>query len=80
LDALKPNIVWWTYGNQPMQLLGSGEVAMTNSYNGRIPAANAADKRSFKIIWPCAMLSVDSWGIMKGSPNADSAYKLIEFV
>ncbi|CAN7536749.1 ABC transporter substrate-binding protein [Rhizobium leguminosarum] len=80
LDELKPNIVWWTSGNQPMQLLGSGEIAMTTSYNGRIPAANAADKRNFKIIWPGAMLNVDSWVIMKGSPNADSAYKLIEFM
>ena len=80
LDELKPNIVWWTSGNQPMQLLGSGEVAMTTSYNGRIPAANAADKRNFKIMWQGAMVNVDSWVIMKGSPNTENAYKLISFM
>jgi putative spermidine/putrescine transport system substrate-binding protein len=80
LDELKPNIVWWTSGNQPMQLLGSGEVAMTTSYNGRIPKANAVDKRNFKIMWNGSIVNVDSWVIMKGSPNLDSAYKLISFM
>ena len=80
LDELKPNIVWWTSGNQPMQLLGSGEVAMTTSYNGRIPNANAVDKRNFKIMWNGSIVNVDSWVIMKGSPNRDSAYKLISFM
>jgi putative spermidine/putrescine transport system substrate-binding protein len=79
LDELKPHIIWWTSGNQPMQLLGSGEVAMTTSYNGRIPAANAADKRNFKLMWQGSMLNVDSWVIMKGSPNIDAAYQFLDF-
>ena len=40
LDQIKANIVWWEKGSQPPQLLASGEVAMTDAYNGRIAAAN----------------------------------------
>lgn len=80
LDELKSNIVWWTSGNQPMQLLGSGEVAMTTSYHTRIGAANASDKRNFKLLWQGSMFNVDSWVIMKGSPNIEAAYKLLDFM
>jgi putative spermidine/putrescine transport system substrate-binding protein len=80
LDQIKPHIVWWTSGNQPMQLLGSGEVVMTTSYNGRIPGANASDKRNFKVVWNGAMLNQDSWVILRGSRQAASATKLIEFM
>ncbi len=31
LDELKPNIVWWESGAQPLQFLASGEVAMTSA-------------------------------------------------
>lgn len=80
LDELKPNIVWWSSGNQPMQLLGSGEVAMTTSYNGRIRGANAENKRDFKIMWPGNILNIDSWVILKGSPNKENAVKLLEYL
>ncbi|MEP7101770.1 MAG: ABC transporter substrate-binding protein [Burkholderiales bacterium] len=79
LQELKPNIVWWTSGNQPMQLLGTGEVAMTTTYNGRVPAASAADKRNFKIVWNGAMLNQDSWVILKGSKQAGDAVKFLEY-
>jgi putative spermidine/putrescine transport system substrate-binding protein len=79
LDQLKPHIVWWTSGNQPLQLLGSGEVAMATTYNGRVPAANVSDKRHFRIVWQGAMLNQDSWVLLKGSKNAANALKFMEF-
>lgn len=80
LDTIKKDIVWWTSGNQPMQLLGSGEVAMTTSYNGRIGAANKENNRDFRIMWTGNILNIDSWVILKGSPNKDNAIKLLEFL
>jgi putative spermidine/putrescine transport system substrate-binding protein len=77
LDELKPNIVWWTSGNQPMQLLGSGEVAMTTTYHTRVIGANKSDGKNFKLSYDGAMFLVDSWVIMKGSPNLDAAYALL---
>jgi putative spermidine/putrescine transport system substrate-binding protein len=80
LDKLKPNLVWWEKGAQPPQLLASGEVVMTNAYNGRIDAANVKDKKNFKIAWTNNLYTVDSWVIMKGSPNKADAEKYLAFV
>ena len=80
LEALKPNLVWWEKGSQPPQLLASGELAMTVAYNGRIAAANKNDGKNFKIVWPNSLYTIDSWVIMKGSPNKAQAEDFIAFV
>lgn len=80
LDTIRKDLVFWKAGAQPPQLLASGEVALTSVYNGRIDAANHADKRNFGISWNGALYTLDSWVILKGSPNVDAAYKLIDFM
>jgi putative spermidine/putrescine transport system substrate-binding protein len=80
LDTIKDDIVWWTSGAQPPQLLAAGEVVMTSVYNGRIDAANKNDGRNFGVVWPGSLYTLDSWVILKGSPNAEQAYELIEFM
>jgi putative spermidine/putrescine transport system substrate-binding protein len=79
LDSIKSELIFWKAGAQPPQLLASGEVAMTSAYNGRITAANAKDKKNFKIVWDGALFTIDSWVILKGSPNVDAAYKFLDF-
>jgi Spermidine/putrescine-binding periplasmic protein len=80
LDTIKNDIVWWKAGAQPPQLLASGEVAMTSVYNGRIDAANKNEKKNFGMVWNGALFTIDSWVILKGSPNTDAAYKFLDFV
>src|SRR5262249_4989149 len=80
LDQIKSNIIWWEKGAQPPQLLASGDAAMVVAYNGRISAANKADKRNFKIVWADSIYTIDSWVIMKDSPNTDAAYKSLPSV
>ncbi len=80
LDQIKPNLVWWEKGAQPPQLLVSGEVAMASAYNGRIDAANATDKKNLKIVWTNSLYTIDSWVIMKGSPNKAQAEQYLTFV
>lgn len=80
LDTIKGDIVWWKAGAQPPQLLASGEVAMTSVYNGRIDAANKKEKKNFGMVWNGALFTIDSWVILKGSPNTDAAYKFLSFV
>lgn len=63
-----------------MQLLGSGEVAMTTSYNGRISAANRENNRDFRIMWDGNILNIDRWVILKGTQNKEAAVKLVEFL
>ncbi|WP_264658095.1 ABC transporter substrate-binding protein [Azospirillum canadense] len=79
LDTIKNDIVWWKAGAQPPQLLASGEVAMTSVYNGRIDAANKNEKKNFGLVWNGALYTIDSWVILKGSPNKDAAYKFLDF-
>lgn len=79
LGELKPNIVWWESGAQPLQLLSSGEVVMTSAYNGRISGINKTEKKNFKVVWPGSVYAVDSWVVLKGAENKDAAMDFIAF-
>lgn len=79
LDEIKPHLIWWEAGAQPPQLLASGEVTMTSVYNGRLDAPRNEGK-DFRIVWPGSIYAVDSWVILKGSPNQDKAMQLIAFM
>jgi putative spermidine/putrescine transport system substrate-binding protein len=80
LDSIKPDLVFWKSGAQPPQMLAAGDVVMTTAYNGRITAANEKDKKNFRMVWKDTPYTMDSWVIMKGSPNKANAEKLIEFM
>lgn len=81
LDTIKPSLIWWQTGNKPIELLSSNEVVMTDVYNGRITATDKADKtKHYKIVWNEQLFTMDSWVILKGSPNVESAYKLLDFM
>ncbi|BDG70176.1 ABC transporter substrate-binding protein [Roseomonas fluvialis] len=79
LDSIKADIAWFERGAQPPQWLAAGEVTMTVAYNGRISAANAADGRDFAIVWTNNLFTLDSWVIMKGSPNRARALEFLKF-
>lgn len=78
LDELKPSVIWWKAGAQPMQLLAAGDVAMTSAYNGRVSLAKA-DGKNFNIVWNGQAYDIDYWTIVSGSPNVDAAYKFLDF-
>lgn len=79
LDELKPDIVWWESGAQPLQFLASGEVAMTSAYNGRITGINRSEGKNFHVVWPGSIYAVDSWVVLKGAENKDAAQDFIAF-
>ncbi|KZD07604.1 ABC transporter substrate-binding protein [Oceanibaculum pacificum] len=80
LDSIRNDLIFWKAGAQPPQLLASGEVVMTSVYNGRIDAANKTDKRNFGTVWNGSLFTLDTWVILKGTPNKDAAYKLLDFI
>jgi putative spermidine/putrescine transport system substrate-binding protein len=80
LDTIRKDLIFWKAGAQPPQLLASGEVVLTSVYNGRIDAANRDDHRNFGISWNGALYTLDSWVILKGTPNLDASYKLLDFM
>jgi len=79
LDEIKGNIVWWEAGAQPIQLLASGEVVMTTAYNGRLTGINKTEGTNFQIVWPGSIYAIDSWVVLKGSPNREAAFEFIDF-
>lgn len=78
LDTIKPRIVWWENAATPPKLLAEGEVAMTQTYNGRIQDAidNGADQA---ILWDAQVRDIELWGIPKGSRNKEQALDFITF-
>lgn len=80
LDTIRNDLIFWKAGAQPPQLLASGEVALTSVYNGRIDAANHDNHRNFGISWNGALYTLDSWVILKGTPNLDASYQLIDYM
>ena len=79
LDQLKPHMVWWKSGAQPLQLVGSGEVAYAVGYVGRtIRAAEGAAK--YPILSNTKLFSFDYWAVVRNSPNKAEAMKLIDFM
>jgi putative spermidine/putrescine transport system substrate-binding protein len=76
LTELKPSIQWWEAGAQPPQFLVAGDVVMSTAYNGRIDAAQREGK-NLKVTWTGQIYDLEYFGIVKGSPNRDNAYKFL---
>jgi putative spermidine/putrescine transport system substrate-binding protein len=79
LDELRPHLVWWRAGTQPLQLVGSGEVAYALGYVGRTARA-IAEGADYPLLWPTLLYSFDYWAVVRGSPNRAEAMRLIEFM
>lgn len=79
LDSIKSQIVWWTAGAQPPQLLAAGEVAMTSVWHGRIFDANMKDGKNFAVVWDGQIIVPDLWVVVKGSKNVAAAMDFVRF-
>jgi putative spermidine/putrescine transport system substrate-binding protein len=79
LDAIRDDIVFYTSNAQPVQLLASGEVAIVQSSNGRIQAANINDNKRFVAVWDGQVYYPDVWFIPKGG-NKALAVKFLQFI
>jgi putative spermidine/putrescine transport system substrate-binding protein len=79
LDTIKKEVVWWTKGAQPGQLLADGEVVMASAYNGRLFSAIVENKQPVGMMWDAQMFELDGWVIPKGAPHLDEVYKYLKF-
>ncbi|WP_271598476.1 ABC transporter substrate-binding protein [Bradyrhizobium sp. CCBAU 45384] len=79
LDTIKKDVIWWTTGAQPPQLLADGQVVMTSAWNGRIYDAVKNSAKHFDIMWDAQIATFNLWSIPKGAPHRDEAYKFIGF-
>lgn len=79
LDTIKSDVIWWTTGAQPPQMLADKEVVMASAFNGRIHSATKEEGQPFKIIWDHQLGYMNGWAIPKGSPNTKLALEFIKF-
>lgn len=79
LDTIKDQVIWWTKGSQPMQLLADGEVAFGSAYNGRLFEAIEVNKQPIKMLWDGQALQLDGWVVPKGAPHMEEIMKYLRF-
>ena len=79
LERIRPSIVWWTTGTEPIRLLRGRRVAMSSVWNGRIFFHNQTRAEPYGTIWDGNVWEREYWAIPKGSPNAEVAKAFIGF-
>ncbi len=80
LAELKPYIKWWKSGDESMQNILNGDVVMTFAWNGRVAAANKANKRNLKIEFAAGHVSGSQMiAVMKGTKKKAAAIDFIKF-
>jgi putative spermidine/putrescine transport system substrate-binding protein len=79
LDQLKPYIVWWQDDAEAARILASGDVLMTSASAPAIGAVNRTAHRNFGVQWTASLYDLESWAILKGSPNLRAATQFLYF-
>lgn len=80
LDKIKKHIkVWWSSGQQPVQLLSTKEVDFCSAWSGRIWNANHKDSLNLKYNHNQALIEPEWWVIPKGAKNKENALEFIAF-
>ena len=73
LDTIKDDVVFWSSGAAPLELVSSGEVSMSLAYNGRIGGAILAEGADFVPVWDGQVLEEEWLVLMNGAPNRAQA-------
>ena len=72
LDTIKDDVVFWSAGSKPLELVSSGEVVMSIAYNGRIGAAILSEGKDFEYIWDGTVLEQEYLVAIKGGNEAEA--------
>ena len=79
LDTIKDQVIWWTKGAQPGQLLADGEVVIASAYNGRLFSAIEENKQPISMMWDAQVFELDGWIVPKDAPNKAAVLKYLKF-
>ena len=79
LATIKDQVVWWTRGAQPTQLLADGEVVVASAYNGRLFSAIEEEGQPIAMMWDWQVFDLDGWVIPKGVANRDAIVEFVRF-
>lgn len=79
LDVIRDDILWWRDPADAVRLLVDGDAAMASGYNGRFFEAGVVRGEPVEIIWDGQVYELEAWGVLRGSPRADAAWRFIRF-
>ena len=79
MDAIRPGLVLWDNGLQPVRLLNGNEVVMTSVWATTGAVASRKEGANFSIVWDGRVIELDLFGIPKGSRNKEAAIDFIRF-
>jgi len=77
LDKIRHALVWWDKGEEPVELLESGKVAMASGYNGRFFSARLDDDSAIEIIWDGQIQEYQTWVIPAHAARPNLAWQFI---
>lgn len=80
LSTLGPDLAFWSAGEEPLDLMRDGAVAMTTVYNGRIGAARLNGEEGFRTIWDGQVLEEEWFVVPRGAPNREAALAFVAHV
>ncbi|MBW7471788.1 ABC transporter substrate-binding protein [Marinobacter sp. F4218] len=79
LDSIRDSILWWRSGEEPAELLASGQATMATGYNGRFFHARVMEGLPISVIWDGQLIGFNSWAIPRGTGQAEQARAFIGF-
>lgn len=79
MDRIKPYLVWWREGNEPINMLRAGRVAITSIWSGEMNDAVLRREHTITPIWDGLVLNIDHLAIPRGSRNRETALEFIRF-
>jgi putative spermidine/putrescine transport system substrate-binding protein len=80
LEGLKPKIkVFWQSGDQQVQAMKSGQVSMGIMWSNRAYEL-ASQGAKVKIVWLDGAYEPSFWTVLKGAPQAQTAFKLLAWI
>lgn len=77
LDGLRDHIRWWVGADDPVEMLATGEVVMSTSFNGRMFHARFLQGHPFTIVWHGQVVDIGQQGIVRGTPRLSQAYRFV---
>ena len=79
LGEIRDNVIWWSAGAQPPQMLADREAVIATAYNGRIFNAQVNENQPFEIMWDGQMFEVDGWVVPVGTGKEDLIFDYLHF-
>ena len=79
LDEIKDQVVWWTAGAEPPQLLADAEVVFGSGYNGRLFSVIEEQGQPIAMLWDAQVFDLDGWIIPADLPEKRKE-AVLEFV